>query len=195
MEVVIVRHGQTAANFSRRYQGNHDAPLSDQGIITLDRTKKCLLNKNWQKIYTSTKQRAQQTARLLTDQTTFEVDERLNERNFGIFEEKSFQELTNQYPLETRKWNEDWLHYKIPDGESAFEVYERVKHFMQELEKTGDQQVLIVTHEGIMKMISCYLMDDTISLFWRFSFECGSFFTIRYEYGHWSMVQTVPYIQ
>lgn len=159
MEVVIVRHGQTAANFSRRYQGNHDAPLSDQGIITLDRTKKCLLNKNWQKIYTSTKQRAQQTARLLTDQTTFEVDERLNERNFGIFEEKSFQELTNQYPLETRKWNEDWLHYKIPDGESAFEVYERVKHFMQELEKTGDQQVLIVTHEGIMKMISCYLMD------------------------------------
>lgn len=195
MEVVVVRHGQTAVNSSGLYQGNHDVPLSEQGIRILEVTKKSLSDKKWQKIYTSTRQRTQQTAHLLTDQTVFQEDERLNERDFGIFEGKSFQEINNQYPLETQKWSDDWLNYKIPDGESAFEVYERVKNFMHELEMTKSQQILIITHEGIMKMMSCYLMDEMISLFWKFSYECGSFFIIRYDYGHWSMVQTVPHLQ
>ena len=63
------------------------------------------------------------------------ADSSFRELNFGIFEGKTYEEISDEFPEEVEKMNKDWREYKVPQGESLKEVMERVVEKLEELIK------------------------------------------------------------
>ena len=62
MKIWLLRHGRTADNDRRRYQGRRDVPLSEAGAAEL-----CRADFSPEKVYVSPLSRARETARRLID--------------------------------------------------------------------------------------------------------------------------------
>ena len=60
--VYLVRHGETAWNRERRFQGHRDIPLSSEGLIQAERLAESLKTEVFDAIYSSDLRRAYQTA-------------------------------------------------------------------------------------------------------------------------------------
>ncbi len=117
----------------------------------------------------------------------FEIikDARINELDFGKFEGKSYREIKKSYPKECTQWEDDWKGFTPPKGESAVNFFKRVKSFMEDIEKLDEENILIATHGGVIKMIYCYMLDRNLDLYWKFSTKNGGVSLIKYEYSNW----------
>ena len=92
--------------------------------------------------------------------------------NFGIFTGKTFDELIKEYPDESEAWFNGGNRYQIPKGESLEMVYNRLLEFLEEL-VDRDENVVLITHEGIIRLACCWVFDD-INHFYRFKADNGS---------------------
>ena len=181
MELYMVRHGETEWNREGRYYGHCDIALSDEGIRQAEQvgcfTKQILFDK----VISSPLCRAVETAKKLTDQPVL-TDERLKEQNFGLFEGKTYQELMKEYPVELRCWNEQYEHYRLPEGESFLDVRMRVEAFLEDL-KQEEGRILLVAHKGTFGHMLAALMNLPPSGYWNFVFEQGTYSKIDVEDG------------
>lgn len=184
MNLYLVRHGQTNSNFQGRYLGTFEDELSLYGINEIERTKEIIKDVSFDKVFSSERNRAINSAKLLIDKE-INCDYRLNERDFGIFENMTYKEICDNYPVEQKAWEEDWIRYKIPKGESVLEVYERVVDFMRLLENENYKNYLIVTHGGIVRLIFCYILGGDLNNFWKFKVNNGSISVVKFEYNNW----------
>ncbi len=85
MQIYLLRHGQTAWNAARRYQGNQDIPLSAEGRAALRRA-----DFSPARVYVSPLMRARQTAAVLFPQAEQIVVPDLREMNFGSYEGRPY---------------------------------------------------------------------------------------------------------
>ena len=76
------------------------------------------------------------------------------------------------YPEEAKSWLDDPFNYDVPNGENINRVYKRVKEFLDEVSKLNEN-IVIVTHEGIIRLACCWVFDDP-SLFFKFKADNGS---------------------
>jgi alpha-ribazole phosphatase len=184
MNLYLVRHGQTESNSQGRYLGSFEDELSAQGINEIKKTKEFIKGLRFDKVFSSERKRAINSTKILADQEIV-CDYRLNERDFGIFENKTYKEICDKYPLEQKVWEENWIDYKIPCGESVLEAYARVEEFMKFLEKGNYENCLVVTHGGIIRLIYSYILGGDINLFWKFASKNGSISILKFQYDDW----------
>lgn len=186
MKIYIIRHGESQGNVNGTYHGDEDYELSDKGIDQVKNLKKILDEKihsqDIKRVLTSPLKRATQTAEILGFDEPI-IKEELKERNFGIFEGLDYAYIMKEHPQEWKSWEEDWQGYVPENGESHLMVADRVFEFMDELLKQEEDSVL-VTHAGIIRMIYCYVMDKNPDLFWKFACNNCQMGVIRYEYGN-----------
>ena len=183
MNIYVVRHGESVGNVEKSYHGSEELELSEKGIAQVGVLKKKLDNIKFNKIYVSERSRAAQTAQLL-GYKHIEISEKLNERGFGIFEGLTFCEIEREYPLQCSHWLEDWRNYRPDKGESHSDIAKRVFDFMDTLLANEKDDVLIITHAGVMRMIYCYVMDKREELFWKFSCDNCDMAVIKYEHDN-----------
>lgn len=191
MNLYLVRHGKTCCNLKEKYIGSFEDDLSEQGIREIKKVKEITSKVHFDKVFSSERSRAYHSAMLLTDNEIIK-DYRLNERDFGIFENKTYGEICYNYPEERKAWEEEWMDYKIPHGESAKECYDRAAEFMKMLEKQNYENCLAVTHGGIIRSIYCYILGGDLNNFWKFTSRNGSISVVKFQYNYWyidSMVQ------
>lgn len=186
MNIYLVRHGETAENVKGTYYGSMDIRLNEKGIAQIEALSNFFKNVNMDKVYISDTKRAYETAKVILREKSIPLfkDERLKETNFGDFEGKTFEELSKEYPKECELWLKDWKSFRPPSGETYMELYGRVSNFMDELKEMKYNNVLIVTHSGVIKAILCYVMDGNMDLFWKFACSNGDRVLIKYEYGN-----------
>ena len=110
------------------------------------------------------------------------IDKRINETNFGEFEGKSYEEILELYPKECEIWQKDWKGFIPPNGESYIELYNRASDFLKDILNLNCDNVLIVTHSGVIRAIYSYIMDENMDLFWKFSSRNGDISIVKYEY-------------
>lgn len=143
----LVRHGITKWNQERRTQGGLDIPLSEEGIEMAGKLASRLANEQWDVIYTSPLQRAQQTANIIASKQfglEVVVDERVKEIGEGEIEGTTEVERL-------KKWGKHWkeLVLHVEDDES---VVNRILSFIEEVkEKTVHQNILIVSHGSFIE--------------------------------------------
>ena len=159
--LTIVRHGQTNANKERLMQGWADIPLNDTGIKQAQAAGKALKEIEFHHAMSSDLQRAFKTCQLVLEENqrsaisveNVKKDKLLRERNFGVFEGKSY-DLVAEF---REKYGE---YHPIENGESGVEVENRIHEFLQSLLKLDNmdenvQSILVVSHGGfITKMLS-----------------------------------------
>lgn len=150
MELYLVRHGQTECNVLNIANGILDEDLTEQGIIEAENLNKALYNTDFDFIYSSPLKRSLTTAQIIKPWDKKIVDKRLIERDLG--------EFTNK-PINYEKRKQYWKYGNTCDYdmESLGNVFNRVYQFLDELEKKHKhQKILIVTHQGICRVIDCY---------------------------------------
>ena len=169
-KLILVRHGQTEMNAQNLYFGKLNPPLNDLGISQAYQAKEKLLNIDYDNIYSSPLERARQTAEIcnyLDKDIIF--DSNLEEINFGIFEGLTFKEISEKYPDEVKKMEEDWKSYNYITGESLEELYQRAVSFLETLDYTKDN--LIISHWGIINCIISYFVSGTLDTYWKFKVD------------------------
>lgn len=182
MKIYIVRHGQTLENVKKTYYGDIDCDITEKGIAQAEKLGKVLKEVSFDKVYCSEKKRAKQTlSRIYSGEYT--IDSRINERSFGIFEGKNFNEIQKLYSKEYKLWTEDWKLYTIPQGESMKCFFQRVSQFMDELSKSSYDNVLISAHGGVMKAIYTYVLGGSLDMYWKFASRNGDLAVINYDDG------------
>lgn len=83
----------------------------------------------------------------------------LRERNFGIWENMSFLEIRDQYPVEFNDWADNPLQFSPPGGESTLDLRDRVlPAFNRILESHPGQCVAIVAHGGVNRVLLCHIL-------------------------------------
>lgn len=154
MEIWYVRHGQTDWNVVGRIQGSTDIPLNKTGVEQAYQTKQLLDRESFDLVLASPLSRAYETARIICADKSVSIkcDERLMERNFGIYEGT----LVKAMPVEDF-W--DLKQDLYPEnGESTRMVFDRMYTFLDDLKQTyPNRKILLVAHGGIAIPLRCYL--------------------------------------
>lgn len=184
MNLYFVRHGETEHNKKGCYYGSIDVSITEKGVLQAEKGSEKLKDVNFGKVYVSELKRAVQTANILLKDKQLELikDKRINETNFGVFEGKSHEEIKALYANEWKHWCNDWKGFTPPEGESYIQFYNRVKSFMDDILKLNEDNVLIVTHGGVIRSVYCYLLGGNLDFFWSFGSKNCDITIIKYEY-------------
>ena len=151
----LVRHGETVWNVEDKMQGVKDSPLTEKGIEHARLLGQSIkeLSIEVDRIYTSDLGRAFDTAKLVGEALGLDVhkDERLRERNMGIFEGYNWDYARKRYPEEFAKAVSEDDDYRIPGGGTRREYTEKVFSFLDfAANQHKEEKILAVTHRGFI---------------------------------------------
>ncbi|MCL2792738.1 MAG: histidine phosphatase family protein [Spirochaetaceae bacterium] len=154
-KLYLVRHGETTWNVEDKMQGVKDSPLTENGITHARALGQALKNSSMDisKIYSSDLGRAFDTAKLIKEALELDIhkDERLRERNMGMFEGYSWDYVKEHFPEEFAKTVSDDNDYRIPGGDTKGEYIEQVSSFLEYVGKQYEgEKILAVTHRGFI---------------------------------------------
>ncbi|ASU83078.1 histidine phosphatase family protein [Nocardiopsis gilva YIM 90087] len=142
--VICWRHGQTAWNTEKRFQGQTDIPLNDTGMAQARSAAALLARLRPDAIIASDLRRAADTADCLAARTglTVEHDKGLRERYGGSWEGLTTAEIHERWPEENARM-------AIPDGEDLQAVGERVQEaIVRGLASVPENGLLVVASHG-----------------------------------------------
>lgn len=169
MRIELIRHGETALQTERRYQGVTDAHLSERGRDAL-----CPAEKRPAMVYVSPLLRARETAAILFPEAEQIVIPDLREMNFGIFENRSATEM--EHDPAYRAWVDGMCLSTCPGGESKQEFCSRVctafSALIEQAEAKGLAAVTFVAHGGTqMAVMERYSHEDRP--YWQWQLPSG----------------------
>jgi glucosyl-3-phosphoglycerate phosphatase len=147
---VVWRHGQTAFNAERRYQGHLDVEMDGVGRVQAVRAARLLAGLSPSAIVSSDLVRARTTADELARLTGLDVttDKRLREIDVGAWQGLTFDEVAQRFPGEVAQWR-DGGEGRRGGGETLVEVAERAAEALHEaLTSIPDAETLVVVTHG-----------------------------------------------
>ncbi|RFU87010.1 histidine phosphatase family protein [Streptomyces triticagri] len=148
--IVLWRHGQTAWNLERRFQGTTDIPLTDEGLAQARRAARLLASLKPAAIVASDLARAAATAGELAALTGLEVshDEGLRETYAGAWQGLTHDEIMASYGEQYAAWKRGEA-VRRGGGELETEVADRAAPVvLGHADKLPDGGTLVVTSHG-----------------------------------------------
>jgi len=155
--IYFVRHGATSWNENRdengnknpRYQGRKDLSLNEKGIAQAKDVAQKLKDLKFDKVFCSPLKRAKETCEIICNDNII-FDDRIIERDFG--------ELTGK----TKK-DFDYAGFWNLSGKQDYngvetikDVEKRVFNFLDELKENKNENILVVAHSGIGRIMMSY---------------------------------------
>jgi probable phosphoglycerate mutase len=154
--LVLWRHGQTAYNVERRFQGQSDVPLNEAGRRQAAQSARYLAALRPAAIYSSDLSRASATAGALARLTglTVQLDKDLRERGGGSWEGLTETEIREQFPVERVTW-------APPDGEPADAVADRASAALARIADSlsAGSMAVVVSHGAALGMAAARLLE------------------------------------
>ncbi|MFH8615521.1 histidine phosphatase family protein [Streptomyces sp. NPDC017979] len=144
------RHGQTAWNLERRFQGTTDIALTDTGIAQARRAARLLASLKPDAIVASDLKRAAATAAELSDVTGLPVqhDEGLRETYAGVWQGLTHQEIIERHHEQYAAWKRGEP-VRRGGGELETEVADRAAPVvLGHAEKLPEDGTLVVVSHG-----------------------------------------------
>lgn len=152
MKLYVVRHGQTDINLNNQINSINDEDLNETGISQALKLKEYIKDIDYDLIICSPLKRAIHTAEIINiNNKKIIIDERIIERNAGVFTKQSLDNIDSN----------DWWNTNpkrdYRDAETVSNVINRVNNFIDDIKKKYiDNNILIVTHGGVSKVIHAY---------------------------------------
>lgn len=170
--VHLIRHGMTTGNREKRYIGRTDEQLSEEGKLQAVALK-AAGHPVFDRVFTSPYIRCSETASILFPDTTFTIVQGLRECDFGIFADKTAEELRDS--TEYGAWLETGCTGAIPGGESVEGFKTRCRNaFLESMEEVDENgSAAFVIHGGcIMAILETYVIPKR--MFYEYHIEnCG----------------------
>lgn len=159
--VLIVRHGETEWKRQGRTQGQDDSPLTETGVAQVHELSGKLRDHCFDLIITSPLGRTMQTTNILAGAlniATIQQSPALQERHEGVLQGLTKEDQRQKFP-DLFDTEGHFIHNaNIPKGESLSTFLKRVQKGLQEIATLSiSQNVLVVTHSGVMQAIEAHI--------------------------------------
>ena len=191
MKLYLVRHGQTAWNAMGRYQGTQDIPLDAEGIEQSKLLAKRLEGITWGGAISSDLMRAKQTAEtaLGSQSDQLQIWPEFREMNFGTWEGQPFEKVREDYPEEVNQFLCHPGQVRIPGGETAEEVQERVVQGIEKMKtlSSPSENWLVTSHGGTIRTLLCALMGKSLDEMWNIHQGNTAINILIYTNGKWEV--------
>ena len=166
MKLYVTRHGETEWNALEKISGITDIALAPEGIAQAKAlAEECAAAGDIDRIIASPMHRAQMTAGIVAERLGLpeQTDERLREWDYGSFEGQPRQ--TPGFAAAKAAWG-----CKMPGGgESVFQIVQRTYNVIDDVKRLyPGENVLLVCHGGICRVIDSYFHDMTLERFMGF---------------------------
>ncbi|MEK9775328.1 MAG: histidine phosphatase family protein, partial [Quisquiliibacterium sp.] len=135
-ELIMIRHGVTAWNKDRRFQGQIDIALDDEGLRQAGLLGKALAGAALAAVYASDLTRARQTAGPIAAALGLPVlaEPGLRERHYGAFEGRTWDELSSEHAADFARWRARDPDFVLPGGgETLLALHQRVEATLRTL--------------------------------------------------------------
>ncbi|TCP30595.1 phosphoglycerate mutase [Scopulibacillus darangshiensis] len=192
-KLYLTRHGETEWNVEGRMQGRQNSLLTKRGREQASWLSERLNNININLIISSPSARALETAEIIRGTRDIEIvqDEHFLEINVGDWEGCLKGDIEKKDPDKSLLfWTKPHL-FKTTNGEDFYQVRERVlpwlKHILNEYQ---GQEVLIVTHAIVLKIILSYFNKTPLERLWEGPYiEGTSLTTVEISGEDWKISQ------
>ena len=162
MLLYLVRHGETGCNIDKIIQGQSVVShLNAKGRRQAELARDRIRGYGVDFVYSSPLLRAAETAEIICGPLglDFRLDPLLSERNFGVLEGKTREEINMLFPMDRTPWRQTYI-TAPPGGESLRDVANRARLFTEQLRERhapGDK-IMAVTHGGALRGITLGLL-------------------------------------
>lgn len=151
--LLLIRHGQSVWNASRRWQGHSDVPLSEEGVREAEALAAQLADERIEGLYSSDLERAFTTARIVGAPHGLAPvrDPRLRELDVGAWGGLTRPEIAARWPDVLPAFDAGDVHARPEGGETRAELANRVHAALDELAaRHASQTLVVVAHGGVL---------------------------------------------
>jgi probable phosphoglycerate mutase len=165
----LARHGQTDANVRMAIDSAPPGgPLTEQGRRQAEELADSMATEQIVGVYASTAIRAQQTAQPIADQhdVRVQITEGLHEVGVGDLEGNTDHDSLRAFAEVFRAWAVDGdLSRTMPGGESGQQIVDRFTKALEGIQAAHrDGTVVVVSHGGILRLVTPLLADNLTTL-------------------------------
>lgn len=190
-EFILVRHGETQWNAEGRIQGQGDSPLTARGIAQAQAVGQRLQHEQFTMLYGSHLGRVIDTARYIAAISghALTIDERLQERAYGIFEGLTHTEAGVHHATVLHEYQNTLSpDFTIPEGESWRQLSLRGQAVLQELaQRHPGERLVVVSHGSFLRALLSHILGIPLDKRPGFRLANGSLSEIVFENGEWSV--------
>lgn len=162
VKFLMIRHGQSEANFAGCFAGHLDSPATEFGLKQARLAARYVAeNYKVDAVYSSDLKRAAAVGKAVAEAAGLEMqpDEQLREIDAGLWEGVSFEELAAKFPS-YEVWRNDIGNSKCDEGETVAQLQKRIVGRLKEIaEDRPGQTVVIATHATPIRVTQCYAED------------------------------------
>jgi probable phosphoglycerate mutase len=189
--ILLIRHGETEWNRAGRIQGYHaDSVLTEAGREQARALAGRLAGERFDALHSSDAGRTRQTAAPISTATGREVvyDAALRERNYGVFEGRTYQEVEREYPEAFQKVRARDPYYVPPGGESAVQFRDRIVAVLERIAAgVAGKSVAVITHGGVLGMMYRHVTGAPLDSKRGYSLHNASINRFLYSGERWSI--------
>lgn len=181
----LVRHAESVWNRERRVQGEYLAvSLSPEGKRQAQLLGNRLRTLSFEHVYCSIAERALETARIaLGNDYPITVLNELHELSLGAWEGRLIEEINEENPGEIDRWYRDPTTVNVDGMEDIEQFRDRsvsvIRHI---IDTSGDGNVVVVTHGGIICTYLTSILNMSVSDLWSFSLPNASITTVVLDF-------------
>jgi broad specificity phosphatase PhoE len=147
VQVLAIRHGETAWSLSGQHTGVTDVPLTDNGRRLAEKLRPALAKETFALILVSPLRRAQETCTLAGLRDRAVVDPDLSEWNYGEYEGLTTRQIHDVRP--------SWMIFRdgCPGGETPEQVATRVDRVIDRA-RTSEGDVALFAHGHVLRVLA-----------------------------------------
>ena len=178
----LIRHGKIQLeDDQRRYIGQLDLPLSEEGVRQALGLQKRLDRAVISAAYCSDLSRSRQTAEIIVgNKSIITPRSELREISLGTWEGCTFADIARRFPDKFKARGADIGYYRVPGGESFADCARRVIAVFHEMLGTTAGNILIVGHAGVNRALLCHILGMPIINLFRITQDYGCINIIQY---------------
>ncbi len=185
-QLYLIRHGETDFNKKGIIQGRSvDSVLNDLGEKQAQLFFENYQHIQFDKIYTSSLKRTQQSVSSFIEKgVAWEQKSGLDELSWGIYDGRYPSPLIRPGMKRIiKKWERGMYHAKAYQGESPFEVTNRLhKVLLEILDMREERTVLISTHGRSLRLLLCDMFGLPIVKMSEFTHDNLCLYRVDYDY-------------
>jgi broad specificity phosphatase PhoE len=185
----LIRHGEIIQAEPRRFVGQHDLPLTEEGLEQAAGLGDFLADKSIGKVVCSPLSRCLETARIICERLNCvpQVSPDLREIALGAWEGLTVAEVKERFPgcYEARGMN--LAGFRPMGGESFVDLHRRVWPVFESITHGGDERVAIIAHAGVNRVILCRILGIAFGNLLRLEQNYGCVNTIHSDKNGYSV--------
>jgi probable phosphoglycerate mutase len=152
----LIRHAETVWNRAKRIQGQLDSRLTSDGRRQADSWGCLLRTLDWDRCICSDLARAWETTVLVNRSCRVPAsrDAGLREQDWGRWTGRTIARIKQEEPALLAKLTLKGWQFRPPGGEDRLSVWQRGRKVLEDAaEKWPGKNILVVTHEGLIKCL------------------------------------------